>query len=278
MKITKKLIKQLIKEEIQTEMERPIGDPNRPGANPKKSQEIYRKLKADAMNLSRLLQRSGLSIRNLDSLLADIMGSDGVEPLRNAEGRRAYIRENKKPAKYDITTIQCRPGASGISRDVETRKGRKLIELCPGDSDLQAQADMGVHKNGIEQALLKIAESPEAFEALAYLESIKHPSRDHYEPLLGHNPRRIIENYLRMADPFGPNRGIFQTKVLTKENYNKRFDSVMYRIYESFDPLKNMDAKLKKDTDMQRKLGVLYDYALKFFKHIKEYHKARIAQ
>ena len=87
MKITKELLKQLIKEEIQTEMARPIGDPKRPGANPKMSQEIYRKLRANAMDLSRLLQRSGLSIRNLKSLLADIMGSDGVEPFRNPEGR-----------------------------------------------------------------------------------------------------------------------------------------------------------------------------------------------
>jgi hypothetical protein len=196
---------------------------------------------------------------------------------------RAYIREDreaKKPAKYNMTTIQCRPGASGISRDVETRKvpGRKLIELCPGNSDLQAQADMGVHKNGLEQALLKITESPEAFDAVAYLESIKHPSLDYYEPLLGHELGRTIEKYLRMVDPFGRNGNLFQTKPFTKESYNKRFDSLMNRIYESLDPSKNMGPELKKDTDMQRKLGDLYDYALKFYKHMKEYHKARIAQ
>ena len=85
MKITKELLKQLIKEEIQTELARPMGDPKRPGANPKRSQKIYRDLRANAMNLADVLGRSGLSISNLKSLLADIMASDGVEPLRNPE-------------------------------------------------------------------------------------------------------------------------------------------------------------------------------------------------
>ena len=87
MKITKELLKQIIKEEIQAEIARPIGDPKSPGANPKRSQKIYRDLKDNAMNLADLLGRSGLSITNLNSLLADIMGSDGVEPLKNPEGR-----------------------------------------------------------------------------------------------------------------------------------------------------------------------------------------------
>jgi len=85
MKITKELLKQLIKEEIQAEAARTFGDPKRPGANVRRSQKIYRDLKANAMNLADVLGRSGLSISNLKSLLADIMASDGVEPLRNPE-------------------------------------------------------------------------------------------------------------------------------------------------------------------------------------------------
>ena len=87
MKITKEILKQIIKEEIQTELARPLGDPKSPGADPKRSQKIFRDLKANAMNLADLLGRSGLSISNLNSLLADIMGSDGVEPLINKQER-----------------------------------------------------------------------------------------------------------------------------------------------------------------------------------------------
>jgi|TARA_R100000908_G_C3699515_1_gene110563 hypothetical protein len=85
MKITKDLLKQIIKEEIQTELARPIGDPKRPGANPKRSQKTYQGLKDNAMNLADVLARGGLSITDLKSLIMDIMSSDGVEPLRDAE-------------------------------------------------------------------------------------------------------------------------------------------------------------------------------------------------
>ena len=54
-------------------------------------------------------------------------------------------------------------------------------------------------------------------------------------------------------------------------------------IYSLFDPFKNIEPKLEKEllkdknTNMQKKLADLYVNALKLFKHVKEYHKARIA-
>jgi hypothetical protein len=195
---------------------------------------------------------------------------------------RAYIREDreaKKPAKpYNITDIQCRTGVSGVGRHILTRKGRKFVEFCPQRSDSQAVADMETHKRGIEEAFLKIRGSNDAFDALAYLENIDHPSWRYYEPLL--DPNLKLGDYIAKYDPFAPDTNFifFQPTDITKENYNKRFDSIMRNVYGVLNPFNNMSPELKKDTDLQKKLDDLYKAVLRFYRHIKEYHKARIAQ
>ena len=184
---------------------------------------------------------------------------------------RAYLREAKKPATYHAGTIQCPAGATGAAGYVKTPKGRKLVKFCPSESEAKADAGMKLHKKGIEQALLKIKNSK---KALAYLRDIiEHDSYYVYEFLLGETLESIIGEF----DPFDPNQDDFKMDVITKENYNKRFDSIMKRVYSRYDPFKNMGPELQKNEDMQNKLGDLYENARRFFEHIKEYHKARIA-
>ena len=184
---------------------------------------------------------------------------------------RAYIREAKKPATYHAGTIQCPAGATGAAGYVKTPKGRKLVKFCPSESEAKADAGMKLHKKGIEQALLKIKNSK---KALAYLRDvIEHHRYYAYKFLLGETLEEIIGEF----DPFDPNQDDFAMDVITKENYNKRFDSIMKRVYSRYDPFKNMGPELQKNEDMQKKLADLYDNARRFFEHIKEYHKARIA-
>tara|TARA_X000001388_G_scaffold69807_1_gene58551 strand:- start:411 stop:995 length:585 start_codon:yes stop_codon:yes gene_type:complete len=188
---------------------------------------------------------------------------------------RAYLREAKKPATYHAGTIQCPAGATGAAGYVKTPKGRKLVKFCPSESEAKADAGMKLHKKGIEQALLKIKNSK---EALAYLRDvIDEDIYGDYIFLLSNTPESIIGEF----DPFDADAIFakdFAMDVITKENYNKEFDSIIKRVYSLFDPFyKGMGAKLQKDINMQNKLGDLYENALKLFNHVKEYHKARIA-
>ena len=196
---------------------------------------------------------------------------------------RAYIREAKKPTTYRAGTIQCPAGATGVVGYVKTPKGRKLVKFCPSESEAKADAGMKLHKKGIEQALLKIKNSKEA------LDYLKNTLRNNsYEVFFSDNTLRNIdnalENIISAFDPFDPDDD-FKMDVITKENYNKRFDSIMEydEIYSLFDPFKNIEPKLEKEllkdknTNMQKKLADLYNNALKLFNHVKEYHKARIA-
>jgi len=183
---------------------------------------------------------------------------------------RAYIREAKKPEVYRAFSIKCPGGAIGVAGEVNTTKGRKLVKFCPSESEAKADAGMKLHKKGMEQALQEIENSK---EALAYLKEFIDEDIYGEYAILGD-----IENIISDYDPFDPKNDGFRMDVITKENYSKKFDSIIKRVYSLYDPfLFGMDEKLKKDINMQNKLADLYENARKLFDHVKEYHKARIA-
>jgi len=184
---------------------------------------------------------------------------------------RAYIREAKKPTTYRAGTIKCPGGATGVAGYVETPKGRKLVKFCPSESQVKADAEMKLYKGKIDKLYEKL-NSKEFKEALNYLkDNIKDKSIYNKYKFLISEP---IDDIIGEFDPWEP--GSKMDGIRTKENYEKKFKSIMDRVTNIYYPFKNISIELQENIPMQMKLGVLYDNVQELFKNIGEYHKASI--
>jgi len=184
---------------------------------------------------------------------------------------RAYIREAKKPTTYRAGTIKCPGGATGVAGYVETPKGRKLVKFCPSESQVKADAEMKLYKGKIDKLYEKL-NSKEFKEALNYLkDNIKDKSIYNKYKFLISEP---IDDIIGEFDPWEP--GSKMDGIRTKENYEKKFKSIMDNVTNIYYPFKNISIELQENIPMQMKLGVLYDNVQELFKNIGEYHKASI--
>jgi|GEM_PF-4742660 hypothetical protein len=184
---------------------------------------------------------------------------------------RAYIREAKKPTTYRAGTIKCPGGATGVAGYVETPKGRKLVKFCPSESQVKADAEMKLYKGKIDKLYEKL-NSKEFKEALNYLkDNIKDKSIYNKYKFLISEP---IDDIIGEFDPWEP--GSKMDGIRTKENYEKKFKSIMDKVTNIYYPFKNISIELQENIPMQMKLGVLYDNVQELFKNIGEYHKASI--
>jgi len=184
---------------------------------------------------------------------------------------RAYIREAKKPTTYRAGTIKCPGGATGVAGYVETPKGRKLVKFCPSESQVKADSEMKLYKGKIDKLYEKL-NSKEFKEALNYLkDNIKDKSIYNKYKFLISEP---IDDIIGEFDPWEP--GSKMDGIRTKENYEKKFKSIMDKVTNIYYPFKNISIELQENIPMQMKLGVLYDNVQELFKNIGEYHKASI--
>jgi len=188
---------------------------------------------------------------------------------------RAYIREAKKPTTYRAGTIKCPGGATGVAGYVETPKGRKLVKFCPSESQVKADAEMKLYKGKIDKLYEKL-NSKEFKEALNYLKDNVKDERtkriyNNYKFLIG----EPIENIIGEFNPWEP--GSKMDGIRTKENYNKKFESIMDSVIDIYNPLINPSIELQENIPMQVKLGGLYENVKELFKNIGEYHKASLA-
>jgi len=162
-------------------------------------------------------------------------------------------------------------GSNWFAGYVETPKGRKLVKFCPSESQVKADAEMKLYKGKIDKLYEKL-NSKEFKEALNYLkDNIKDKSIYNKYKFLISEP---IDDIIGEFDPWEP--GSKMDGIRTKENYEKKFKSIMDKVTNIYYPFKNISIELQENIPMQMKLGVLYDNVQELFKNIGEYHKASI--
>lgn len=189
---------------------------------------------------------------------------------------RAYIREAKnpkKPAKFTAKarTVKCPGGLTGVAAN--TPGMARNVVFCPSEADVKARADMKLYKDKISQVFDIIKNSK---EALNYLKDNVKDERtkriyNNYKFLIG----EPIENIIGEFNPWEP--GSKMDGIRTKENYNKKFESIMDSVIDIYNPLINPSIELQENIPMQVKLGGLYENVKELFKNIGEYHKASLA-
>ena len=132
---------------------------------------------------------------------------------------------------------------------------------------------MKLYKDKISQVFDIIKNSK---EALNYLKDNVKDERtkriyNNYKFLIG----EPIENIIGEFNPWEP--GSKMDGIRTKENYNKKFESIMDSVIDIYNPLINPSIELQENIPMQVKLGGLYENVKELFKNIGEYHKASLA-